>query len=56
MTSKICLEEGFRSFRCEGGGDARYLRALHDAVADWQTVPEVREFRQAMSHIPAAPV
>lgn len=30
------------------------LRSLHDAVAGWQTVPQVREFRQAMDQVPTA--
>ncbi|CUU58764.1 Helix-turn-helix domain-containing protein [Parafrankia irregularis] len=30
------------------------LRTLRDAVAGWQTVPQVREFRQAMDRVPTA--
>nr|WP_323132740.1 hypothetical protein [Frankia nepalensis] len=30
------------------------LRSLHEAVAGWKTVPQVREFRQAMDQIPTA--
>ncbi|ONH54623.1 hypothetical protein CcI49_30135 [Frankia sp. CcI49] len=30
------------------------LRSLRDAVAEWQTVPQVREFRQAMDQVPTA--
>ncbi|WP_239377513.1 helix-turn-helix domain-containing protein [Frankia sp. Cj5] len=32
------------------------LRSLHDAVAGWRTVPQVREFRQAMGQVPTATV
>ncbi len=30
------------------------LRSLRDAVAGWQTVPQVREFRQGMDQVPTA--
>jgi transcriptional regulator with XRE-family HTH domain len=40
--------------RTHSGRIMTSLRSLHDAVAGWQTVPQVREFRQAMGQVPTA--